>query len=320
MNFTRRDILALSAAGIAGSALAQGGYPSKPIRILVPNPAGGGSDITARLLAEKLGKSLGQPVIVENKAGGNSAVAAGVLVASEADGYTLLYGLSGVVQNPWLVKNLPYKLEQLAPVSLFARIPVAFAVSPSLNVNNLHEFIALAKAKPHTLSYASYGIGSSAHAFGEMLNRSAGISLLHVPYKGEQPALTDLMAGVVSSAFAGPGAALQYEKANKLKIIALAGATRSPLLPNVPTFIEAGIPEIEEAGWSGIFASAGTPRPIIERLGVEIAKAIRQPDLNAKIAEFFEPVGSTPQEFAVVVRRDYERWGRIFKTIGLERQ
>jgi tripartite-type tricarboxylate transporter receptor subunit TctC len=320
MNFTRRDILALSAAGIASRALAQGGYPNKPIRILVPNPAGGGSDITARLLADKLSKALGQPVVVENRAGGNGAVAAGALLASEADGSTLMYGLSGVVQNPWLVKNLPYRLEQLAPVSLFARIPVAFAVSPLLNVGNLREFIALAKAKPHTLSYASYGIGSSAHAFGEMLNRSAGISLLHVPYKGEQPALVDLMGGVVSSAFAGPGAALQYENAKKLKIVALASAARSPLLPNVPTFIEAGIPQIEEAGWSGIFVSAATPKPIIERLGVEIAAAIRQPDVNARIAEFFEPVGSTPQEFAAVVRRDYERWGKIFKTIGLEPQ
>lgn len=312
--------MALAAASVFSSAFAQSEYPSRALRILVPNPPGGGSDLTARFLAESLSKSLGQAVIVENRPGGNGAVAAATLVNAPADGYTLLYGLSGVVQNPWLVKQLPYRVDQLAPISQFSRIPVAFAVSPSLKINTLQEFIDLAKSKPKSLSYASYGVGSSAHAFGEILNKSAGIDLLHVPYKGEQPALTDLMGGVVSSAFAGPGTALEYEKANRVKVLAVASSVRSSLLPHVPTFSEAGVTQIDSGGWAGIFVAAGTPDHIKDKLGDEIARAIQAPALNARIAEFFEPVGSTPEEFTQVVQKDYERWGEIFRSMGIEPQ
>jgi tripartite-type tricarboxylate transporter receptor subunit TctC len=320
MNSRRTWIIAAALVCAAGTTFAQAAFPSKPIRILVPNPAGGGTDTTARVLAEQLSKQLGQTVIVENKSGGNGVVAAASLLTAQPDGYTLLLSVSGIVQNPWLIKNLSYKLDQLAPVSLFTRIPVAFVVSTTLPVNSLQELIALAKAKPKTLSFASYGNGSSAHAYGELFNRSAGIHLLHVPYKGEQPALIDLLGGIVSTAFTGPGTAQQYEQTKKVKVLAVASAKRSPLLPNVPTFAEAGVPSIAEAGWSGFFVPAKTPKPIIDKLSHEIAIALQNPKTRAKISELMEPVGSTPEEFSAVVQKDYARWGEIFKSIGITPQ
>lgn len=320
MNISRRDMLALIAASVTTNVFANDSYPNKPIRILVPNPPGGASDVSTRMLAEKLAKVLGQAVVVENKSGGNGALAAGFLANSKADGYTVMVGLSGVVQAPWIMKNLPYTLDQIQPVTLFGKIPIAFAVSPNLQVETLDEFITIAKAKPGALSYASYGIGSSAHAYGEILCRSAGIKLLHVPYKGEQPALTDLMGGVVDSTFLNPGTAKEMQKAKKVKVIAMASATRSKILPEVPTFKESGIAAIDEAGWGGFFAPAGTPKEVVDKLSREIGKLIEEPDLKVKLAQFLETEASSPQQFSDLVRRDYERWGKIFKSIGVKAQ
>jgi tripartite-type tricarboxylate transporter receptor subunit TctC len=302
--------LVLTLALATRGALAQdGSFPNRPIRIVTPTAAGGNIDVMARALAEKLGAALGQNVIVEPKPGANGMIAASAVAKASPDGYTILFSHSALVQNLLLQPNPPYRLNELAPVSMLALFPIAYAVNSSLGVNSLQELIAQAKAKPRTFSFGSYGTGSGGHIIGAGLNRAAGIDLIHVAYKGEVPAYTDLMAGLVSTAYGSVGYAARQLGSGKIKLLAVASLERLKAYPEVPTFTEAGFPGLNLPGWGGLFLPAGTPPAIIKRLNEETVKAVLSADLSEKVlAMGFVPVGSTAEAFSISIKNEMIKW------------
>lgn len=295
----RRDALQSTLALLAAAAWpavnAQQAYPSGPIRFIIPTPAGGGHDSMMRTIGAELSKAWGQPAIVESKAGASGAIAAGYVAKQPPDGQTLLLGYSALISNLVLLPNPGYKLNELVPISMLVLTPIALGVRTSLNVNTVQEFVALAKKSPGKLSYGSYGQGSGGHFVGEQLNAAAGIDLVHVPYKGEAPALQDLLGGQVDAAVVSLGGVSRFP--GKIKALAVASPTRFPLYREVPTFIEAGLPDVNLPGWGALFAPAGTPRPILARLTAEVNRIILLPDVQAKMLELgFESVGWAPEK------------------------
>lgn len=301
MNTTRRDalqsIIGLLTAAAWPAALAQTSYPNAPIRFVIPVPAGGGHDTMMRTLGTKLTETWHQPVIVESKPGASGAIAASFVAKAPADGYTLLDTYSGLLTNLVLLPNPGYKLSDLVPVCLLVLTPIALGVRTSLGVNTLQEYIALAKAQPNKLSYGSYGQGSGGHFVGEQFNAAAGIDTVHVPYKGEAPALTDLLGGQIDAAVVSLGGVSRYP--GKIKALAAAGASRSTLYKDVPTFAEAGLPGVNMPGWGAIFAPAGTPDAVTNKLSAELIRAIMLPDVAARMLELgFESVGWGPEKLS----------------------
>lgn len=314
----KRLVIAFLLALFAGAAAAQGNYPAKPIRLIVGYTPGGATDIVARLLATKLQEALGQTVIVENKPGAGSNIASELVAKSAPDGYTLLVGSIANATNMVVYKNLGYDtLRDFAPVTQLMSAPSVLAVHPSFPAKNLQELIALAKRDPGKYAFASSGSGGSPHLAGEMLKLRAGIDLIHVPYKGAAPALSDLLGGQVQMAFQTALSAVPHLQSGQLRAVAVAANKRLAQLPNVPTMAEAGLPDFEVSSWNGLFAPAKTPPEIVARLHAEAVKALATPDLREKLnAQGAEAVGSTPEEFRAYIRAEIEKWGKVVRASG----
>ncbi|MEO8296299.1 MAG: tripartite tricarboxylate transporter substrate-binding protein [Burkholderiales bacterium] len=299
MSVTRRDalhsLLGLVGAAALPNARAQAGYPNAPIHMVIPVPAGGGQDAMMRMVGAKLTESWGQPVLVESKAGASGAIAAAAVAKSPADGYTFMLSYSAFLSNTVLQPNPGYKLSDFVPVAMLAMSPIAIGVRSSLGVNTLQELIALAKKQPGKLTFGSYGQGSGGHFVGEELNAAAGIDMVHVPYKGEAPALQDLVGGQIDAAITSVGGLSRFP--DKIKPLALVGLSRSPRYKDVPTFGEAGLPAVDLAGWGGLFAPAGTPKAILNKVTAEVNRIILLPELAPKLQDLgFEPVGWGPDK------------------------
>jgi len=300
----------------AGLAAAQN-FPAKPVRLVVPNAPGGGTDILARLLATKLQEIWGQTVIVEYKPGAGTVTGTEYVARSAPDGLTLGMSVSSHMINPSLRTNLPYDtLRDFSGVSLTAIAHTVISATPSLPVNNLGELIALAKKQPGVLGYATAGAGSGLHMTGELLKMTTGIDIVHVPYKGSGPAFPDVIAGRVQLMIDPLFSALPYIKAGKLKAIAIASAKRAANTPDIPTVAET-LPGFVVQSLNGIVVPAATPRPIVAKISADLATAVRYPDMRARMAEIgLEPAGSTPEEFDALIRSEIERWAKVVKFSG----
>jgi tripartite-type tricarboxylate transporter receptor subunit TctC len=311
-----RFILLAIAFSLAMPAAAQS-YPTRPVRFIVGFTPGGGVDINARLLAAKMSESLGQQVVVENKPGAGTNIAAEYVAKSPPDGYTLFFNSAAFAINLALYKPPPYALADFAPVSVFSESVNLLVVSPSLPVKSLQELIALAKSQPKTLNYSSAGSGTTQHLAAELFKLRSGTEIVHIPYKGSAPALTALIAGEVQLSFSNTVAIAPHVRSGRLRALAVAGARRTDVLPDVPTMKEAGLEGVEVPLWFGLLAPAGTPRPVIHLLAEGVASAARSPDLRHKlIDQGAEPIGNTPAEFQRQLRDEVARWMEVVKVSG----
>lgn len=320
--WSRRAILAGAAALAAtGPGFAQSAaWPEKAVRIIVPLAPGGSVDLVARIVAEQLSAQFGRQVVIENLAGGGGTIGTGVAAKAGADGYTLVMGSSSTFGvNPSLMKNLPYDAKKdFEPISLVSFAPNLMVVPPSLGVNTLAEFVALAKKKPGELSFASSGTGGSPHLAGELFKREAGIDIIHIPYKGSGQAMSDLLAGRVSMSFATVIATQEQVAAGKLKALAITSKARMDTLPDVPTMAEAGFPGVQITAWNGLLAPAGTPTPIVEKIAAAVQQALRLPAVADRLRkDGAVPVGSTPAEFRTYIADEIERWGRVIREANI---
>ena len=320
---------AKSAVGIAATALvvcasahaaqATSGYPSKPIRLIVPFSPGGSADNLARTLQPSLSAALGQPLVIDNRGGASSVIGTELAARAPADGYTVLLVTTTHTVNPSLMKKLPYDtIRDFAAVSLVASQPNILAVHPSVPAKSVKELVAYAKSKSTHLTYASGGSGSSPHLSGELFRLVAGIDLTHVPFKGSGPGVTALLGGQVSMMFAGPLVFEPHIKSGKLRALAIADRKRSSTVPDVPTMAEAGFPGIETGTWFGILAPAGTPATIVEALHETLVKVMAQPDLKARLlAQGVDIVGAGPREFDKIIREEVDKWSKLVKRAGI---
>jgi tripartite-type tricarboxylate transporter receptor subunit TctC len=295
-------------------------WPSKPVRIVVAYPPGGGIDVMARQIAEKLTGAWGQPVVVENRPGANTIVATDAVAKSPADGYTVLFTTDATFSiNPHLYAKLPFDTQRdFIPVTMLVLLQQLLVAHPSMPFNTLDELIKAAKAKPGTINYASYGSGSQPHLSGEMLKNKAGIDLVHVPYKGISLAVPAVMAGEVQLTFAGIATSMPQLKAGRIKPIAIGGTQRSPLLPQVPTFSELGYPEVETHAWFGLFLPANSPREAVGRIHRDTRAVLEEPDFRQKqlIDKGYEVVGSSPADFVNYLQKDSASRARAVKISG----
>jgi tripartite-type tricarboxylate transporter receptor subunit TctC len=302
------------ALGSCPFAAAAQGYPAKPIRLIVPYPPGGPTDLVGRTIGQKLTEAWGQQVVVENRAGAASAVGTEAAARSPADGYTLLLGTSaGFCINPALGGKLSYDAERdFAPISLVVINPQILVVHPSLPVHSVKSLITLAKSRPGQINYASVGNASPQHLGMEMLKSMTGMDMVHVPYKGTAPAITDILAGNVSLMFNSMPSVLPQTKSGKLRGIAVGSARRSPAAPDIPTVAESGVPGFEYVTWYGLFAPAGTPRDIVSRLNAQVVKMLADPELAKRFAsQGAEPMSNSPEQLAQYRRAEYERWRKL---------
>ena len=299
-------------------ALAQDNYPSRPIKLIVPFPPGGATDIVGRLVAQRLQEALGQPVVVENKAGAGSNIGSEQVAKAAPDGYTLLLGTIANATNMSIYKNMSYDtLRDFAPVTQTMAAPSVLVVTNALPANNLKELIGLAKAQPGKLSFASSGAGGSPHLAGELLKLRAGIDIIHVPYKGAAPALVDVVSGVVSMGFKTALSAIPHMQSGKLKPFAVAATKRLAQIPNVPTMVEAGLPDFEVSSWNGVLAPAKTPPEIIARLNQALVRILATQDVKERFAaQAAEPVGSTPEQFRAYIQSEIDKWAQVVKASG----
>jgi tripartite-type tricarboxylate transporter receptor subunit TctC len=319
--FTRAVTLLAAVSGLAASmpSLAQD-YPNRPIRFIVPYPPGGGTDVVARIMNEALAESLGQPVIIDNKGGAAGNVGTDVAAKAPADGYNILFTLSSHTINPRLYDKLPFDVERdFVSVSLAAMIPQILVVHPSVPANNLKELIALAKANPGKLNYASVGTGSPGHIAGELLKIKTGIDIVHIPYKGGGPAVIDTIGGQVQLLFVSMPAAWQHVKAGKLKAIAVASAKRSVAAPDLPTIAESGVPDYAVESWYGAFAPAKTPAAAVAKLNAAFVKVLDNREIKEKLlAQGAEATSSTPAELDRVVKEELAKWDAVIKTAKIK--
>jgi len=323
MNLTRR--LALTALAVAstfavvGIANAQS-YPDRPIKLVLPYPPGGVTDLLARALAEKLAPRLGQPVVVENKAGAGTVLASDAVARAPADGYTLLLAASSLGTAPLLYEKVAYDaIRSFAPITQVASVVHILVVHPSLPVNSVAELVAYSKQNPDKLSYASTGTGTSTHLEGELFKTMAQASITHIPYKGSAPALTDLVAGRTQVMFDAWGSSGPFVKAGKLRALAVTTSRRSDILPELPTVAESGLPGYEVMPWLGLVAPAGTPIAVVDRLHKEVHDALKEPDLRERFKGWgLEIIGSTPMEFASFLRRDIDQSARVIKAANIK--
>jgi len=307
---------------VIGNANSQGDYPIRPVKVIVPSPPGGGTDILARVLAQHLSKALGQPFFVENKAGAGNMIGIEFVAHAAADGYTVLVVPSTLALNSVLYKKVPYDpVRDFAPVTLAATAPNVLVVNPVLPAKSLAEFIALAKAKPGALSYGTPGIGTSPHLSMELLKSMAGIDLQHVPYRGTAAAVTDVIGGQIAVTFANALTAKPQVDAGRVRALAVSGPKRIEALPAVPPVAEAGVPGYEAMQWYGVVVPAGTPAPVIARLNAEAVKALQSDEMKEKLAlDGAQPVGSTPAAFAALIRSELEKWTRVARAAKIEPQ
>jgi tripartite-type tricarboxylate transporter receptor subunit TctC len=294
-------------------------YPSRPIRLVVPFTPGGSTDILARLVAQKLTDALGKQVVVDNRGGAGGTIGVDIVAKSPADGYTLVMGHIGTFGvNPTLYPKLPYDaVRDFQPITLVAMVPNLLSVNPKLPVKSVKELIALAQSKPSGLNYGSGGNGSAAHLATEYFKLLAKVNIVHIPYKGTAPAVTDLIAGNISMMITGVPPQLGQIKAGRLRPLAVASVKRLALFPELPTIAEAGVPGYEATQWYGVLVPAGTPRAIVMKLNAEIVAAIRGKDVRDRLAtEAAEPVGNSPEEFHAFIKKEIARWAPVIKASG----
>jgi tripartite-type tricarboxylate transporter receptor subunit TctC len=290
-------------------------YPSRPIRIIVPYPPGGGTDVLTRIVGKYLGDSFKQPIVIENRAGANAQLGMDVVTKAPPDGYTLLAIAAGPLNSD--------NLNRFVPIALFAAPSYVLVLHPSVNANSVKELVALAKSQPGKLAYGSTGGGAASHLSAELFKAMTGTDMLHVPYKGIGNAVNDLLGGQVQLMIAPSQAVMQHVKAGKLKALAVSGTERSPSLPDLPTISEAGVPGYESAGWFGVVASAGTPDEIVTGLNRQINDILQSPDVKARLTELgAKPANLTPQQFLDFIRSDNDKWAKLIKERGIviERQ
>lgn len=311
-----KTVCAALALSAAFNAAANDNYPSKLIKWVVPFPPGGAMDVMARTLGDKLSQSMKQPVVIENRAGAGGTIGSSVVAKSEPDGYTMMIVSIGHAVNPSLYPKLSYDaVKDFEPVSIVGVVPNILVVNPAtVKADSVKDLIAAAKAQPGKLSYASAGNGTTVHLGAELFSSMAGVDIMHVPYKGSAPAITDLIGGQVDMMFDSVSSAKPYIESGKLKALAVTTAKRSSAFPNVPTMAEAGIPGYELSGWYAVFVPAKTPKPIVDRLNAELVKALRQPDVRARFTQIgAEPVGSSPEELAKTLKSEMARWNAVVR-------
>jgi tripartite-type tricarboxylate transporter receptor subunit TctC len=319
---TFRFVSALATAALfalAGAPVLAQGYPTKPIKFVVPYPPGGASDVTARILGQKLSEAYGQPVVIENRPGANGNIALEAVAKSAPDGYTIIMGNVGPnAINAGLYKSLPFDpIASFAPITLTSTVPIVLLVNPSLPVKDAKDLIAYIKANPGKTQFASGGNGSATHLTAEMFKSMAGLDILHVPYKGDAAAMTALMGGDVTMTFATIVAATPQIKGGRVKAIGIAAKQRAGSFPDVPTISDTGLPGFESTSWGGVLAPAGTPPAVIASLHGEFAKILRMPDVKEKIAGLgADIVGSSPAEFGDYLKAEIAKWSGVIKTSG----
>jgi tripartite-type tricarboxylate transporter receptor subunit TctC len=315
--------VAIIGLALAGGALAQGSYPAHPVTVVVGFAPGGGTDTVARIVAKNLSESLGQQVLVENKAGAGGNIATDFVAHAEPDGYTILLGNVGsLAVAPHMIAGLGYDpLRDFAPITMAVVFANVLVVQPSLPVQSLADFVKLAQDKPGTVTFGSSGIGGAGHLAGELLRERANIDMIHVPYKGGGPAMQGMLGGQVMSIFATPVSAGGQIKAGKIRAIATTGPKRAALLPEVPTVAESGYPGYEAMNWYAYVAPAKTPKEIVERLNRELVKALNNADVAALLhQQGLEPSPGSPAELARYIEREYQTWGRVVKRAGIKAQ
>ncbi|HWM45265.1 MAG TPA: tripartite tricarboxylate transporter substrate binding protein [Burkholderiales bacterium] len=316
-----RLVVALSLALAAAAVQAQA-WPAKPVRFVVPFPPGGSTDVAARTLAEKLSRSLGQQVVVDNRGGGGGAIGTVEAARAAPDGYTLLFAADPVITLHLVVKNVQFDMQRdFSPITQVSTQPIAVAVHASLPIQNLGQLIEYARANPGKLSFAHSGTGSGQHMSGELLKKMAGIDVVHVPYKGGGPAVQDLVAGQVPMGVLGSTPLIPHHKSGRIRIIAFTSKERFAPMPEIPTLHESGLAGFDTTQWLGILAPKGTPAEVISRVHVESAKALALADVKERLAQAaLLAVGSSPKEFEALIRGDLERWSKLARELGLEPQ
>ncbi|HEX4883410.1 MAG TPA: tripartite tricarboxylate transporter substrate binding protein [Casimicrobiaceae bacterium] len=316
--FRRLALLAL--ALVAGAAAAQSDYPQKPVRIMVGANAGGGTDVIARMLAEKFAESLKQPFVVENRPGASNTIAADLTAKAPADGYTMLVATNtGQAIAPHLIKLSFDPLKQLQPIGLIVVVPNVLVVGDKVAAKDVKELVAMAKAQPGQLKYASSGVGSTQHIAGEAFDQAAGTKTVHVPYKGSSQAHVDILGGNVEMMFDTTSSAMPHIKSGRFRPLAVTSPQRSPELPNVPTIAEVGYPAAEMTTWYGLFVTGGTPKPVVDKLHAELVRVLKLPDVQARLKGLGgEPGTLTIDQFADMNKQEYERFGKLIRTANIK--
>ncbi|MGZ5092453.1 MAG: tripartite tricarboxylate transporter substrate binding protein [Burkholderiales bacterium] len=310
----------LVAASAAAHAQSSAPYPARPIRIVVPQSAGASTDLTARLIGQKLNVVLGQPVIVDNRPGAGSIIGTDLVAKATPDGYTLLVVASSITLNPTLHKDLPFDpVRDLAPITQLSSFPNVLVVHPAVPVKTVKDLIALAKAKPRDINYGSSGTGTGTHLSAELFKYMTGVEMVHVPYKGGGPAVQALLGGQVQLNFATIVSVLPHVRGGKLRAVAVTTAKRSPSAPDVPTIAESGVPGYDHGPWNGFLAPAKTPRTVIGRLNEEVVRILQTPETRAVFTnEGAEPVGNKPEEFGAIIRDETAKWAKVIRAAGIK--
>jgi tripartite-type tricarboxylate transporter receptor subunit TctC len=316
----RRTLLLGAPLMVAAPYVRAQSFPNKPIKLVVPYSPGGGADTTARLIAPELQEALGQTVVIDNRPGAGGVIGDEVVAKSAPDGYTLLIGAFAHAVNPSLLPKMPFRTpDDFAPISLLVTVPELMVITPSHPAKTVAELIAMAKAQPGKLFYASSGNGTAQHLAGELFKLRTGTDIGHVPYKGGGPAVADVAAGHVPFYFGNMSAALPQAQAGRVRALAVTVGQRSPAAPDVPTLAEAGVKDCEISEWNALLAPAGTPQPVIDRLHAETAKIMRMDDMKAKFADLgAESIGSTPQELATFLRAEMAKWAEVVKAANIK--
>ena len=313
-------VLAWSLGAAAGAHAASADYPTRVVRIILPQPGGGGTDVVARAIAAKLTEAWGQQVIVDNRPGANGIIGTELFAKSKPDGYTLLYGFSSLLTiNPSVYKALPYDtLRDFAPVAQTVTNTMALVVHPQLPARTAKELAGLARARPGELLYGSFGIGNQTHLTAEMFRLAAGLKLLHVAYKGETPSITELIGGQVAMMFSPSAGVAPHVKSGRLRLLATCGEKRASAFPDTPTMVESGFPKVTSTGWGGLVAPGGTPPEVIRKVSQEVARAIAAPDVGERLAALgAEPSASSPEAFAAWLKAETDKWAGVVKGAGL---
>ena len=320
MSTRARIGLAVSLSLAGSAAVAADAYPSRPLRMVVPFAPGGGSDIVGRIIGIKLTEAWGQQVVVDNRPGGNANIGAMVVARAPADGHTLLLGNANFTINPALMKEMPFDpVKDFAPVTLLANVTNMLAVHASLPVKSVKELIAYAKARPGQLNFASPGAGTSSHLGGELFRSMAGIEVVAIHYKGATPAMTDLIGGQVSFTITSMLSVMPHVKSGRLRALGVTTLKRSPAMPDLPTIAESGLPGFEATNWYGVLGTAGTPKPVIERLNKELVRIVASPDVREKFSQQgAEPETNTPAEFERFIKAEIVKWAKVVREAGIK--
>jgi len=315
-----RAALLASLVLLSGAAVHAQDFPKGPIRLIVPVPAGGGVDLLSRSIGQKMSTNMGVPVVIENKAGASAAIGTAELAKSPPDGYTIMMAYSAHATNPIFNSNLPYDTNKdFTVIAFVGYIPLILVTQPNSGIDSVKTLIEKARVKPGAIAFASGGAGAGAHLSGELLNYTAKISMTHVPYKGNAPALNDVLGGQVPIMFDTITTAIPHVKAGKLKALAVTSAKRSPLAPDVPTMIEAGQPDFEISAWYVVLGPRGMPPEVVKRLNAEVNKAMQDPELRERLgSQGVDFAGGTPEEADKFIRSEIERWARVAKATGMK--